>query len=95
VPTCTGASPPAPAHQRLPTGPCLLQEEHETDVELVKEAQMLRSLRLLRTALVVQDCADALLALHDISGGPLRLLGAGGWGRWCLWRRRCRCSWWC
>lgn len=40
---------------------------------------MLRSVRGLRTALVVQDCADALMALHDITGGwrggSSRLLG--------------------
>jgi hypothetical protein len=29
---------------------------------------MLRSVRVMRTALVAQDCADALMALHDITG---------------------------
>lgn len=51
-----------------PHPPARLQEEHETDLELLKEADMLRSVRMMRTALVVQDCADALMALHDITG---------------------------
>ncbi|KAK9791556.1 hypothetical protein WJX73_002142 [Symbiochloris irregularis] len=41
--------------------------EHEADLKkLQRQLALLRAERLLRVASVVQDCADSLLALHDI-----------------------------
>jgi len=45
------------------------KEDGCVDVSLLKQVQMLRSARLLRLALIAQDLADSLLALHDITDG--------------------------
>ena len=43
-------------------------QQQADDEQLLRELQALRAQRLLRSASVVQDLADSLLALNDVRG---------------------------